>query len=391
MIIQTSRICRKGGVRYLACHLLDKSSENDLIEILSGDRYSLFDADALARVKRCKYSVRHFSISPQLEMTPQQLTEFFRSIDSEFSIGADRPRLVVRHVKKGKSHFHIAVAEVDPVTLRVLDCRNDYTRLENLARHYEQHHNETVQSDRAERRQRKVEGLSAIARKRAERTVAAFDRTKLKKALGAGHQSFDRELARQGLHIAKGDKGPILVDSEGTFVAAANRVAGVRRNEFINFMKGLSHDGNDFRVPDADCSGVQHQKATAAPVLAGGPRRARPANPAYGAAHGDLGRAAQASSGFEDPYRKGRPYCASIGSRLQSERLFIGYLGKFDLDDLLRRAEQLAAWIRTIFEPQVDRLTRQIQDRKQIGKAIVPANAETHPITAYTYQGRMKL
>jgi len=76
---------------------------------------------------------------------------------------------------------------------------------------------------------------------------------------------------------------------------------------------------------------------------------------------------------------------------LQSERLFIGYLGKFDLDDLLRRAEQLAAWIRTIFEPQVDRLTRQIQDHKQIGKAIVPANAETHPVTAYTYQGRMKL
>lgn len=389
MIIQTTRISRKSGVLYLAFHLLDKTSENERIEVLSGDRYSLFDADALARVKRCKYSVRHFSISPQLEMTPQQLNEFFHSIDSEFGIGADRPRLVVRHVKKGKSHFHIAVGEVDPTTLSVLDCRNDFARLEKLARLYEQHHSETVQTDRAERRQRKVDGFSDIARKRAERTVSAFDRTKLKKSFGAGHQSFVHELARQGLQITKGDKGPILVNSEGAFVAAANRVAGVKRREFVNFMKGLSYDGNNFRVPDADSGGVQHQKAIAAPILAGDPRRARSDNQAHGIARDDFGRSGPASPSLEGRRRQSRPYGSSIGSPLQSERLFIARLGKLDLDDLLRRAEQLAAWMRTIFEPQVNRLTRQIQDFKRTGNVIAPANAETHCVSAYTYRGRM--
>jgi len=42
MIIQTSRISREGGVRRLARHLLDKLTENDSIEVLAGDRHSLF-------------------------------------------------------------------------------------------------------------------------------------------------------------------------------------------------------------------------------------------------------------------------------------------------------------------------------------------------------------
>jgi hypothetical protein len=37
MIVQTTRINRKGGVQYLATHLLDKSDENDRIEVLAGD------------------------------------------------------------------------------------------------------------------------------------------------------------------------------------------------------------------------------------------------------------------------------------------------------------------------------------------------------------------
>jgi len=51
MIIQTSRTSREGGVHRLACHLLDKLMENEAIEVLAGDRHSLFDAHALAKVK----------------------------------------------------------------------------------------------------------------------------------------------------------------------------------------------------------------------------------------------------------------------------------------------------------------------------------------------------
>jgi len=64
-----------------------------------------FDAQALAKAKGCKYAVRHLSVSPEREMSPANLSEFLRSVDVEFNIGAERPRLVVRHVKKGRAHF----------------------------------------------------------------------------------------------------------------------------------------------------------------------------------------------------------------------------------------------------------------------------------------------
>lgn len=148
MIIQTTRISRTGGVSYLARHLLDKTEENDRIEILSGDRAALHDAQALAQGRGCRYCVRHLSISPEHAMTPAQLSVFLRAVDAEFSIGSDRPRLIVRHTKNGRSHFHYAVAEVDPTTFRVLDCRNDFARLEDLARRYEADHGEQVHSRR---------------------------------------------------------------------------------------------------------------------------------------------------------------------------------------------------------------------------------------------------
>lgn len=194
MIVQTTRISRNGGVDYLSHHLLAKVHENERIEVIAGDRHVLDDAHTLAKAKGCKYSIRHLSMSPEREMTPAQLGEFLKSVDAEFRIGPDRQRLVVRHIKKRRSHFHIAISEVDPITLRVLDCRNDYARLEELARSYEQRHDETVQPTRTERRQRKIEGCSGIARKRAERVGNEFDRTKLKLAFGVSGQAFAHEL-----------------------------------------------------------------------------------------------------------------------------------------------------------------------------------------------------
>lgn len=259
MIVQSTRISLKGGVHSLARHLLDKTNDNDQIEIIAGDRNALHDAYALASVKGCRYSLRHISVSPEREMKPVQLSDFLRSINEEFGIGSTRPRLVVRHVKKGRSHFHIAIAEVDPTTLSVLGCKNDYARLEALARRYEQNHSETVQPTRAERRHLKTEGFSDVARKRAERKTPAFDRTKLKQAFGISHHEFLAALDRQGLAISDGDLGPILINHRGEFVAAANRAVGVRRAEFNKYLEGSEYDGNNFRIRDSEDFGRTQQ------------------------------------------------------------------------------------------------------------------------------------
>lgn len=396
MIVQATRISRQGGVRYLANHLLDKVGENDLIEVLSGDRHTLTDAHALAMAKGSKYSVRHLSISSESEMTPKQLTAFIRSIDAEFGIGPARPRLVVRHVKKGRSHFHIAVAEVDPVTLRVLDCRHDYPRLEALARMYEQNNGETVQPTRAERRQCQLQGFSDVARKRAERTAPKFDRTKLKKSYANGIDAFLTEVRRQGMRIAEGNEGSILVDASGAFVAAANRVAGVKRESFENVIREISHelqhDGNeDLSRDTVGCGGKEYIEPGASPGPPGASTRTRQDRATPGDAKPAFGHPAATGAGIEVRRRQDRSHIQTLRLYRRREEIFLRHLGKLDLDDLLRRAQELAEWIKSIFEPTADRLVRQIEDMKQTRKLFPPADAPVASGPSYNMKRRMPL
>ncbi|MBY4591955.1 relaxase/mobilization nuclease domain-containing protein [Rhizobium redzepovicii] len=390
MIIQTTRINRTGGVGYLARHLLDKLDENDRIEILAGDRAALHDAQALADVKRCRYSVRHLSISPEREMTPADLSSFMRMVDAEFGIGADRPRLVVRHVKKGRSHFHVAVAEVDPETFKVLDCRRDFARLEDLARRYEASHREHVQPTRTERREARIEGFSDVARKRAERVSPDFNRTRLKAAFAAGADAFLAEVKVQGLRITEGDKGAILVDSVGVFVSAANRAVGARKNEFQKFMEGLQNDkligsqSEGLRYPRED--GTKHHAAAATSEPIGDARRPRQDRAADRIAPPHPRHAAEAGSHVEVRRRQARSPLPALSRR--PEELFLHRLGKVDLDDLLRRARELASWIMSVFEPKTKRLTQQIDETRK-RKSFAPATAAQPPASSYDYRRRI--
>lgn len=393
MIVQTTRIGRKGGIQHLAQHLLDKTDENERIEVLAGDRNALHDAQALAEMKGCRYGVRHLSVSPEKEMSPAALSAFLRMVDTEFGIGADRPRLVVRHVKKGRSHFHIAIAEVDPVSLRVLDCRQDFARLEDLARRYETAHGEHVQPSRAERRADKVEGFSDVARKRAERVCPDFDRTRLKSAFAAGTAAFHAELKTQRLRIADGDKGAILVDAAGVFVSAANRAVGSKRGEFQKFLEeGFENDkliGSQTQPPGHACDGrMQHRAAPAAPESARNPGRSgqdraidrtAPAHPRHAAAD---------RRGVEVRRRQARPPVPTITGR-RREDIMLARLNR-ELDALLRRAQELAEWIAYLFEPETSRLARRIDEaRKRKSFPHPPATAAKPPEPTYDFRRRM--
>ncbi|RVO31651.1 relaxase/mobilization nuclease domain-containing protein [Sinorhizobium meliloti] len=394
MIIQTTRIGRAGGVRYLARHLLDKTDENELIEILAGDRNALHDAQALASARGCRYSVRHLSISPEREMTPMQLAAFLRSVDTEFQVGTSRPRLIVRHVKNGRSHFHLALAEVDPVTLRVLDCKNDYRRLEDLARRYELDQGETVQPARGERRRNREEGFSDTARKRAERVAPSFDRTALRKSFGKGGAAFRVELDCQGLRLAEGEKGAVLVAAaSGAFVSAACRAAGVKRAEFQKFLQeenpNARHSRNPLRVPGHDRGdGAQHGTAVAAPRSFGAARGSRQDRAAYGNSGAHSRRAAHAGGGAQMPHRKGRPSAASIART--REALFLHRLTKLDLNDLLRRATEFAASIMAMLAPERDRLAWRIAEAKRTQKSFAPAEPIKEQRPSYDLRRRMR-
>jgi len=393
MIVMSTRISREGGVRYLARHLLDKVAENERIEVLAGDRQALYDAHALASAKGCRYSVRHLSVSPERDMSPAQLSDFLRAIDVEFRIGRDRPRLVVRHVKGGRAHFHVAVAEVDPTTLRVLDCRRDFQRLEDLARRYEAKNGEAVQPSRTERRRGRTDGFSDVARKRAERVNADFDRTKLRMAFAEGRVAFYVELDRQGLRVADGDKGPILTSASGAFVAAACRAAGVRRSEFQKFIKEeIPHEQRIGSQPERADHRFEHGKhrdaPPAAPGVVGNARTTRPDRPIARNSAPHPGDATATGHRLEDRRGSARPPVPSIVQWRRQERLLPHRLTRIDLDDLLRRAQELAAWMRSLFEPPAVHLIREIEKaRKQ--KSFPPSpGRDDASAPSYRYQRR---
>ncbi len=397
MIVQSTRISRAGGVRYIERHLLDKPAENDRIVVLVGDRAALKDALALANLKACKYAMRHLSISPEQPLDRAGLSDFLKMIDAEFKIGPDRPRLLVMHEKKGRQHFHLAVSEVDPISMKVLSCRNDFVRLEKLARHHEQIRDETVQPTRAQRRSKKVEGFSDIARKTAERKADAFDRTKLKVAFAKGADDFFRELKLQDLTIAPGEKGFILVAPDGEFVAAANRAAGVRRAVFTTFMRETNNHGKldiDKHRPGRDAADDRstHKATAAAAGLIGDARARRRDNGAFQAA-GSHSRHARATDSRLEKHRwKTRAAIAPIGFDAKRRdfhlRRSLENLHKFDFEDLLCRALELAQMIRAIFEPVLSRYARQIEHLQNSSGKIAPANAPVSRSMRYDLKWR---
>jgi hypothetical protein len=392
VIVQTTRISRTGGVHYLAAHLLDKVDENEAIEVLAGDRDALADAHALAQAKRCKFSVRHLSISPEGEMTPSQLAGFLRAIDAELGIGPNRPRLVVRHRKRGRTHFHIAVAEVDPVTFRVLDCRNDYARLEEVARRYERDQGESIQPKRAERKAAKVEGFSDVARKRAERTASDFDRTALRQAFASGAAAFRSELNAQGLRVAEGDRGAILLTRDGAFAAAACRAVGVKRGEFQKIFKEMQNEeliGSASQFSGhARKDGKQYNEAPAAPKSVGRARGAGQGRPAPRVVGTRSDYAAPDRAGAQDARRQTRPPVSVLVLRRFREDEFLRNLGKVSLDELLRRALSMGAWMASLFESRLDGLARQIA-AAQKRKSFPSANTSHDPAPSYNCRRRM--
>jgi hypothetical protein len=61
-----------------------------------------------------------------------------------------------------------------------------------------------------------------------------------------------------------------------------------------------------------------------------------------------------------------------------------------ELDELLRRAQELAEWIRSAFEPATSRLARQIEEARRKRKSFPhpPADSAARPEPAYDYRRR---
>lgn len=138
MIIKRKRIKARGQALQRTLQHLSNGEDNDAVALIRGNIHDLQDArDDALRFGR-EYAVRHWILSPDRAITPDQLDELADRLAIEF--GFDPHRIVVwRHIKGRaagacEEHYHLCAPEVDPATGAVLSSSHDYARQSKIAR-----------------------------------------------------------------------------------------------------------------------------------------------------------------------------------------------------------------------------------------------------------------
>lgn len=240
MIIKSSRLPTREGARGTADHVL-RGEANEEITLVHGSEQDLHDFVADARAARKPYSIRHWKLSPEQDITPAQEAEAVALVAQEFGFDPERV-VVVRHRKRrsrrtaSEYHLHLLVPEYDPVRRRVLATRWDRARHEKLSRLLEVAWGHAVVPGRfnapviaalsAEGRAVEAALLSLdldgddrpeathpqhqvqeLARRSSWTAGRITEAVRDARAMAATSEEFRALLAEQGLRIAEGAKG----------------------------------------------------------------------------------------------------------------------------------------------------------------------------------------
>ncbi|MET4449498.1 hypothetical protein ABIB75_007812 [Bradyrhizobium sp. GM2.2] len=148
MIIKSKRIRARGPALKRALAHISNTEDNDEVVLLRGNPADLEDARADAMRFGRQYCVRHFILSPEQKVTEQQLDEALELLAAEFEFDATRG-VLWGHTKDrattgratdggnpshGPRHFHYLVAEVDPISGRVMSSAHDWDRQSKCAK-----------------------------------------------------------------------------------------------------------------------------------------------------------------------------------------------------------------------------------------------------------------
>jgi hypothetical protein len=138
VIIKSKRIRARGqALKRALAHICD-GEDNDCVVLLRGNLADLEDTRCDALRFGRQYCVRHWILSPEQEITRAQLDDVISRLAAEFVF--DPERIVVWEHTKDRAagdcgqHFRVLVAEVDPISGRVLSSSHHYDRQSKIAR-----------------------------------------------------------------------------------------------------------------------------------------------------------------------------------------------------------------------------------------------------------------
>lgn len=281
MIIKSKRTKAKGAaLKRLLRHVMD-GEDNDLVELVQGNVADLEDARADALRFGREYSVRHWILSPELDITPQQLAYLLALLAVEFGFEPERavvwkhrkPRAVENDcdhfaVENACDHFHVLVPEVDAITGSVLSSSHNFKRHEKLARQVEVvwghrltrgAHNRAVASALAGGENanvvtamtdaglldapKPIESFPTGEHQRAKREGLDLPqlRVMISEALSASQSQTDfaKKLAAIGLRIRTGEKAdtPVVETVDRVLVGSLARLTRLRKAALLERLK----------------------------------------------------------------------------------------------------------------------------------------------------------
>ncbi len=140
MIIKTSRV-PTGHTNKIAKYVAAKG-ENERVDWLCGHPDDIQIMGEISKLSGKAFSVRHVVLAPQVRLDHTQLAQVIKAYCQEYRVpdSSVRRLCLIRHVKPRAStectnvHWHLAIPETDPLSLRVLNSSFTRIRDEKLSR-----------------------------------------------------------------------------------------------------------------------------------------------------------------------------------------------------------------------------------------------------------------
>lgn len=251
---------QRGGGQQLATHLMN-SFDNDRVEILdvrgaiAADLHGAFaEWYAQSKATDCRKYLYSLSINPDHRQGPYTRDHYYDFIDRvEKKLRlTNQPRAIVKHVKKGREHYHVIWSRIDGAKGKAVQMSHDRQKLRKVAQEYARDHHlilpPGMQNDRGAARFAFRAAAENLAEKQQQDRSGISKRERRDAITRAWHGSKDattliRALEASGFFLARGDqRSYVVVDLSGEIHSLSRQITGVKAKDIEARLASLDID-----------------------------------------------------------------------------------------------------------------------------------------------------
>ncbi|MBS0980819.1 relaxase/mobilization nuclease domain-containing protein [Acetobacter thailandicus] len=273
MIIKGHSISSSSNISKFNAYLLE-NEKNEEINTLQGNEQYIKNMFEDAQNAQHKHACKHFMFSSKEELTREQALKIAHSISEEY--GQDpKKSVIINHTKKrntedsDKNHYHVILPNTDENTGKAYDFSFSHKRNEKLSRLAELEngfnlvqgrHNKAVfhqllkegKTEQAEAIKHLTDGdlpnSSYTSKGLQKARKSGLDKPKETQAVKDiwkacdSLKAFQNGLNEQGYELKPGTKpGVYIVEKNGLLVGSANRIIGMKKEEFQKKYKEIEN------------------------------------------------------------------------------------------------------------------------------------------------------